>query len=235
MRILVVVLGTSLLAGAATACNKSEPKQKTVASSLPVPPATSVQQPPPAPAVAPRDLDVAALERDLSCGKASRLQACRLLKEFAQAQRFTAKTPSGEGRWIGAAVSVEKGVETPKHLVLWAKTVPLSQVGPGDLPIKAGFDFIPDGLKLQSEKLMRALVRSADPPESNPAYQFAKAFTPPQPRVLANTAGPSVHLTSEQSVYLRFAPPRKVYLVNPAPSTAAAGDGVYAELWLGDW
>ncbi len=233
MRFIAASLIVSLTAF--TACNKSEPKKPTVASSLPVPEASNGPQPLAAPAVAPRDLDIAALERDLACGKASRLEACRILKEFSQSQRFTAKTPSGQGRWIGGAVTVEKGVETQRHLVLWAKTVPLSEVGPGDLPIKAGFDFIPDGLKLQSEKLMRALVRSADPPESNPAYQFAKAFVPPQPRVLANTAGPSVHLTSEQSVYLRFMQPRKVFLVNPAPSTAAAGDGVYAELWLGDW
>ena len=222
------------MASLAASCSKSEPKKLAVPSNV----ASSEVVLPPAPQpipAAPRDLDVAALERDLGCTKTSPLKACGILKEFAQAQRFTAKTPSGEGRWIGNAFSVEKKVETARHLVLWAKTVPLSQVGPGDLPVKAGFDFIPDGLKMQSEKLMRALVRSADPPESNPAYQFAKAFVPPPLRTLTNTAGPSVHLTSEQSVYLRFAPPRKVYLVNPAPSTAAAGDGVYAELWLGDW
>ena len=216
-------------------CSKSEPKQLAVASTGPIPEATALPPPPQPIPVAPKDLDVTALQQDLGCTKASPLKACAILKDFSQAQRFTARTPSGEGRWIGNAVSVEKGVETSRHLVLWAKTVPTSQVGPGDLPVKAGFDFIPDGLKMQSEKLMRALVRSADPPESNPAYQFAKAFVPPKQRVLANTAGPSVHLTSEESVYLRFAPPRKVYLVNPAPSTAAAGDGVYAELWLGDW
>jgi hypothetical protein len=215
------------------ACSKPEANKHTTASTAPE--TTSAPLPPSAPVVAPKDLDVEAIERDLACGKASRLVACRILKDFSQAQRFTAKTPSGEGRWIGAAVIVEKGQESPRHLVLWAKTVALSQVGPGDLPIKAGFEFIPEGLKLQSEKLMRALVRNADPPESNPAYQFAKAFVPPQPRVLANTEGASVHLTSEQSVYLRYGPPRKVYFVNPAPGTAAAGDGVYAELWLGDW
>ena len=218
-----------------TSCSKPGPKKLTTAPNPTVSQAASLAPPAQPIPAAPRDLDVAALEQDLGCTKASVLRACRILKDFSLAQRFTAKTPSGEGRWIGNAVSVEKGVETSRHLVLWAKTVPTSQVGPGDLPVKAGFDFIPDGLKLQSEKLMRALVRSADPPESNPAYQFAKAFVPSKQRVMANTAGASVHLTSEESVYLRFAPPRKVYLVNPAPSTAAAGDGVYAELWLGDW
>jgi hypothetical protein len=235
MRAIVACLLMTSTAASLASCSKEEPKKAAAASSIPIPEATALPPPPQPIPAAPRDLDVAALERDLGCTKTSQLKACAILKEFSQAQRFAAKTPSGQGRWIGKAFSVEKNVETARHLVLWAKTVPLSQVGPGDMPVKAGFDFIPDGLKLQSEKLMRALVRSADPPESNPAFQFAKAFVPPTPRTLANTAGPSVHLTSEQSVYLRFAPPRKVYLVNPAPSTAAAGDGVYAELWLGDW
>ncbi len=217
------------------ACSKTEPPKPAAVSESGKPvPAASNAAPAPMP-IAPRDIDVAALENDLRCAKASRSEACRILKEFSQAQRFAIKTPSGGGRWIGSAVTVENGVETHRHLVLWAKTVPLSQVGPGDLPIKAAYELIPEGLKLQSEKLMRALARRSDPPESNPAYQFAKAFEPSKTYVLANTAGPSVHLTAEQSVYLRSAPPRKVYLVNPAPSTAASGDGIYAELWLGDW
>lgn len=232
MRALVAQL---LIALAVASCNQPEQKKPTAASTTS---STRPAEPPSQPTalpVSPKDLDVAALEQDLGCAKSSSPKACRILKDFSQAQRFTAKTPSGEGRWIGSAVSVEKGVETSRHLVLWAKQVPTSQVGPGDLPVKAGFDFIPVGLKLQSEKLMRALVRNADPPESNPAYQFAKAFVPARQRVMTATAGASVCLISEASVYLRTAPPRKVYLINPAPSTAAAGDGVYAELWLGDW
>ncbi len=218
----------------AVGCSKPEAKQTEVTSK---PSASQAPASPPAAPLpaAPRDLDVQALEKDLGCDKSGHPKACRLLQDFAKAQRFTAKTPSGEGRWIGPAVTVAQGVETAHHLVLWCKTVPTSQVGPGDLPVKSGFELIPDGLKMQSEKLMRALNRAADPPESNPAYQFAHAFVPPIQRTLANTVGPSVHLTSEQSVYLRFAPPRKVYLVSPAGTNAAGGDGIYAELWLGDW
>ncbi len=190
---------------------------------------------PPTPAVAPKDLDVQALESDLGCDKSRHPQSCRILREFAHAQPFTARTPSGEGRWIGPAITVQDGTEATRHLVLWCKSVPTSQVGPGDLPVKAGYELIPAGLKLQSEKLMRALTRAADPPESNPAYQFAHGFVPKEPRTLAITAGPSVHITSEQPAYLRFSPPRRVYLVSPAGAAATSGDGVYAELWLGDW
>jgi hypothetical protein len=44
-----------------------------------------------------------------------------------------------------------------------------------------------------------------------------------------------VHLTSEESIYIR-AKARGVFLVNPSNSrTAGSGDGMYAELWLADW
>jgi len=224
-----VALGLLVL----VACSKPQPMQQ-AATEASVDASHTPAAVAPLPA-APRDLDVQALQRDLGCAKSGHPGACRVLKEFASAQRFTARTPSGEGRWIGPAVVVERGTESTRHVVLWCKSVPTSQVGPGDLAVKAGFELIPLGLKLQSEKLVRALTRAADPPESNPAYQYAHGYQPKEPRTLATTAGPSVHVTAERSTYLRFAPPRKVYLVSPAGSDAASGDGIYAELWLGDW
>lgn len=217
-------------------CSKPEPHETRVAPGSTAVPVASTSSAATIPIpVAPKDLELQPLQRDLGCEKAGHPKACRILKDFAQAQRFTARTPSGEGRWIGPAVVVERGIETVHYLVLWCKTVPTSQVSPGDLPVKCGFELLADGLKLQSEKLMRALNRAADPPESNPAYQVAHGFVAKEPRTLANTAGPSVHMTAERSVFLRFAPLRKVYLVSPAGTDAATGDGIYAELWLGDW
>lgn len=220
----------------AASCSKSEPQKPSIAQGSAVASVVSLPSAAPLPSpLAPKDLELQALQRDLGCEKAGHPKACRILKDFAQAQRFTARTPSGEGRWIGPAVVVEQGNETVHHLVLWCKAVPTSQVSPGDLPVKGGFELLPDGLKLQSEKLMRALTRAADPPESNPAFQVAHGFVAKEPRTLTNTAGPSVHITAERSVYLRFAAPRKVYLVSPTGTNAASGDGIYAELWLGDW
>lgn len=224
-----------LIVATTLACDNKESRHTGVASSQPTAAETALPAAAAVVPAAPRDLELAALQRDLGCDKSGHPKACRLLKNFAQAQRFTAHTPSGAGRWIGAAVTVEQGVESAHHLVLWCQNVPLSQVGPGDLPVKSAFDVIPDGLKLQSEKLMRALTRAADPPESNPAYQFAHAYLPKTPGTLVNTAGPSVYLASERPAYLRFAPPRKVYLVSLAGTNAMSGDGTYAELWLGDW
>jgi hypothetical protein len=208
------------------ACDKTQDK-KSVSTA-----AASATAEPPAPA----DLDVTALERDLRCSKTGPKQVCRILKEFAAAQRYTAKTPSGEGRWVGQAFTVEKGVEKEREIILWAKTVPTSQVGPGDLPIKVGFDFFPDDLKSHAEKLVRALTHGEPPSPKNQAFPYVQSFVPSKQRVIVNTAGQSVHVTAEESIYIRAKPPRSVYIVNPANTAgAAAGDGLYAELWLAVW
>lgn len=221
---------------AISGCDRSDSNKKSPAST-----ATSSQAEPmpsvaPIAPPAPQDMDVAALERDLNCAKTGPKQACRILKDFSQAQRYTAHTPSGEGRWVGHAFVVAKGVETERELVLWAKVVPTSQVGPGDLAIKVGFDFFPDDLKSHAEKLVRTISRGDQPSPKNQAFPFVKAFMPAKQRVIVNTAGQSVHVTAEESIYLRAKAPRSVYIVNPSTSREAApGDGMYAELWLADW
>jgi hypothetical protein len=217
-------------------CDKSNPnKRDSTAAPSSATAAPSVAEPTPAPP-APADINATALSDDLKCAKTGPKQACRVIKEFAQAQRFTAQTPSGEGRWVGQAFVVEKGVESTKEIILWAKRVPTSQVGPGDLPIKLGYDFFPGELKSHAEKLVRALSHGEPPSPRNQAFPFAKSLVPTVQRVIVNTNGQSVHVTSEESIYIRAKAPRNVYLVNPSNARGAGtGDGMYAELWLSDW
>jgi len=220
---------------AVVGCDKSQEKK---AASTAVPSAAPEAPPSVAPVAppAPTDMDTTALERDLNCKKTGPKQACRILKEFAAAQRFTGHTPSGEGRWVGQSYTVEKGAEKGRELVLWAKSVPTSQVGPGDLPMKVGMDFFPDDLRSHAEKLERALSRDDPPNPKNQAFPFVQAFVPAKQRVIVNTAGQSVHVTSEESIYLRAKAPRTVYIVSPSTSRdASPGDGMYAELWLAVW
>ncbi len=219
-----------------SACDKPDAKKKSLAASsatadvAPLPSVAPVAPP------APADMDIAALERDLNCAKSHNKQACRILKDFSQGQRFTGHTPSGEGRWVGSAVIVENGVESERPVVLWAKQVPTSQVGPGDLAVKVGFDFFPDELNPHAEKLVRTLPRGDQPSPKNQAFPFAKTFVPAKQRVIVNTVGQSVHVTSEDSIYIRVKPPRSVLLINTSSSRSAApGDGMYVELWLAVW
>ena len=103
------LLAAGLVVSALSACDKTEQKKGAVASiASETPRAAEAAPAPPAPA----DIDVNALSNDLKCSKTGPKQACRVIKEFAQAQRFTAQTPSGEGRWVGQVFTVEKGVET---------------------------------------------------------------------------------------------------------------------------
>ena len=230
------LLAAGLVVAAFSACDKTEQKKgdnKPAASvAAEMPRAAEAAPAPPAPA----DIDVNALSNDLKCSKTGPKQACRVIKEFALAQRFTAQTPSGEGRWVGQVFTVEKGVETERPIILWAKRVPTSQVGPGDLPVKVGYDFFPDELKGHAEKMVRALTHGDPPSPKNQAFPFAKSLVPTQQRVIVNTNGQSVHVTSEESIFIRAKALRNVYLVNPSQSRGAnTGDGMYAELWLADW
>jgi hypothetical protein len=230
------LLVAGLVVAALSACDKTEQKKsenKPVASvASDTPRAAQAVPAPPAPA----DIDVNALSNDLKCGKTGPKQACRVIKEFAQAQRFTGQTPSGEGRWVGQVFTVEKGVETERPIILWAKRVPTSQVGPGDLPIKVGHEFFPGELESHAEKLVRALMHGDAPSPRNQAFPFAKSLVPTQQRVIVNTNGQSVHVTSEESIFIRAKALRNVYLVNPSTARGAnSGDGMYAELWLADW
>ena len=227
-------ISVSLLAflGCDKTGNKNESSVPSAVSKQmePLPSAAPVAPP------APPDMDVDGLQKDLNCTKTGPKQACRIVKEFSLAQRYTAHTPSGEGRWIGHAFIVAKGVESERELILWAKVVPTSQVGLGDLPIKVGFDFFPDELKSHAEKLVRTLGRGDPPSPMNQAFPYAKAYVPAKQRVIVNTSGQSVHVTAEESIYIRAKPPHSVFIVNPSVSREAApGDGMYAELWLADW
>ena len=105
----VAIVCSTLLLGPC-GCDKSESKKpRLAATSAAVEPLPSVA---PIAPPAPQDIDAAGLEKEMNCAKTGPKQACRILKEFASAQRYTARTPSGEGRWIGHSFTVEKGVES---------------------------------------------------------------------------------------------------------------------------
>jgi hypothetical protein len=102
--------------------------------------------------------------------------------------------------------------------------------------VKVGYDFFPEDLKSHAEKLVRALSHGEPPSPKNQAFPFAKSLVPTTQRVIVNTNGQSVHVTSEESIYIRAKAPRSVYLANPSNARgASSGDGMYAELWLADW
>ncbi len=188
-----------------------------------------------APRPAPADIVLDPLLKDLKCDKKSKADSCRVLNEFAEATRWIVQTPAGEGRWIGQAFVRDKGVEKKQLLMLWAKTMPTSQVALGDLPVRVGTSTLADDLVEHGFKMVAAISRGDQPSKRNQARPEVESFVPATHRGAVNTAGASVRLISEETVYLRQVG-RKVLMVMPSQAQSAApGDGTYAEFWRATW
>jgi hypothetical protein len=185
---------------------------------------------------APPDLDVEALRQRLGCSAGKAKHACSILAEFAQAGRWSGETPSGEGRWLGDAYTLAKESEKREIVILVAKRAGTSQIGPSDLPIRVTLGSLPGSTWRDAAKLIRALASSSNVSKSNPAVKYVRDFSSPTDRGAVASAGTSVRLIAEESVYLRQGSGRKVLMVRLANGpSAASGDGTYAELWSTTW
>jgi hypothetical protein len=225
------------LLAALGACSKPRSDSRPVASA-----AVSASEPAaiasaPTPAVAhaaPPDLDVAALEKKLGCSGKKGHQACRLLADFARAERWPADPPSGHGRWVGNAIKIEKGAEKRVLLIFYAERVPTAQVAAGDLPVKIGTGSMPDELETHGTKLVNILSRGDVPTKKNHAAPFVDDFVPRESQGAINTTGRSVRLITD-NVFIRQGNRKLYYVETKTGGSDEPGDGVYAELWLASW
>jgi hypothetical protein len=186
----------------------------------------------------PPDLDVRALERQLNCPNGRHYQACRILREFGHATRGIGQAPSGQGRFMGTAYRVERGVEKRDLVVLAASNAPASTIGPTDIPLRVAMGLLPKDKHRDGSKLARLLAQGSMPASSNKALAFAKAWTSENGRIAMATDGPSVRLIAEEATYIRQVGQRALVIkMKPAlPGVASVpGDGTYAELWAVTW
>jgi hypothetical protein len=199
------------------------------ASAAPVPEAA----PPPLPP----DIDVRALERQLSCPR-RHARACRILREFAQASKGIGQAPSGQGRFMGTAYRVDRGVEKAELVLLAASNAPANMVGPTDIPLKVAMGSLPKDKHRDGIKLARALAHGSVPSSSNKALAFAKTWSSENGRIAMATEGPSVRLIAEEATYVRQAG-QKALVIKMKPALPGVvvppGDGTYAELWAVTW
>jgi hypothetical protein len=226
-------------------CNKAPSTRPAPASSsdaeapTPAPQATV-----PAPAgPAPQDLDIAALSSKLGCGRAPKSKdACRVLKEFGEARRWTWPAESPEGRWAGNAFIVgkdEKGKadkdKSKRVMVLYGKVIPTMQAGVGMLPLKFGAGMLSDALGPARWKLVDGISRMSRVPRKNAALVAAMAFTAETQRSVQATEGASILWVADDKAYFRQQG-RKILVVElSADPTAQHGEGTYAELWPVYW
>lgn len=196
------------------------------------------EPPPPAPRAAPRDLELASLEADLGCkGGRGGKKACRILAEFAAAERWEGKLQSGMKRLMGKAYVVEKGTEREELSLVLAKTVPLAKVGPGELPLLLGTAPVPDEQRSPAEKLYKRLARGDTPRRADQVLPYVETFEPAEEILGAvSTEGKSLLFAGETEVHVRQQGIKKLLLVRlDIRPSARKGDGVYSEVWSVIW
>jgi hypothetical protein len=220
------------------ACDKGGTGDKGGKENAPSGPSAAAAAPPPTstaaplPALAPADIDVAALRKKLGCTDARRA-LCRVLGEFADAGRFAPRIPSGEGRFIGTAYTLEKGAEKSELLLLSAIQAPTSTVPAGELALRIGMGPVPDDKRDHGVKLASALARGDTVPRTNQTAPYVKTWKPADARGTMQTSGNSVRLVTEESFLRQTSTKTLLVRVRMAPS--GTEDVTAAELWAVTW
>ena len=190
--------------------------------------------PAPLPASAPTDLDVAALKKKLACVGDTRRQACRILNEFGEASRFAPQIPSGEGRWIGTAHTIEKGVEKSELMIVSASQVPTSTVAPGELALKVGIGPLPDDKRDHGIKLVNALSHGDTVSKNNQAAPYVKSWKPGDAQATMTTSDVSIRRVADET-YLRQTSVKMLLVRLKAQAAGSAAEATLAELWPAAW
>ncbi|MBI4956604.1 MAG: hypothetical protein HY908_31595 [Myxococcales bacterium] len=193
------------------------------------PPTT--EQPVPA---APEALDVAKLEQALKCGGKS--DVCALLARFKACKDWNPVTPGGDGRWLGRAYVVRQGAVTNDFAALRARTVPQSDVGPGQLPTRIGILAMPEGpTRTQAQKAIDAFLRADVPGSSNDAVRWVKEQGDWPEAYAMRAKNAQVFVAVDNGAFVCEGDGRRLYLARLAASRDGSADGLYAELWPVSW
>jgi len=108
-----------------------------------------------------------ALQRQLHCPDRRHGRACRILREFEQASHGMAQAPSGQGRFMGTAYRVEKGVEKSELVVLVAFERSGEQRGPNGHPAAHRDGFFAEGQGSGRRQASPIASHGAMPAQSN--------------------------------------------------------------------
>jgi hypothetical protein len=219
------------------ACSKPAPGGERQGSSIPL--ASALIDPPKAgapspPAAAPSDVDVGALKKKFACAGDTRRHSCRILNEFEDASRFSPQIPSGEGRWIGTAYTLEKGAEKSEIMIVSVSQMPTSTVPLGELALKVGIGPLPDNMRDHGMKLVNALSHGDTVSKLNQAAPYVKAWKPGDAQGTMATSGVSVRRVADET-YLRQASTKVLLVRLKAQGAGTASEATFAELWATSW
>jgi hypothetical protein len=186
----------------------------------------------------PENLDVAELQKALKCGGADKTGPCSVLAAFAApCAPWSAAVPSGDGRWMGRGYLVQGGKASDQVTLLRARRVPLTEVGPGQLPVKIAVAEIPkdDPSVEQAQKAIRAFERADVPAKNNAGVEYVKGRTDWVEAFATKTTGGQVYALAQGGTFVCQGPKQQLLLVQRAGSRTDKADGIYAELWAATW
>jgi hypothetical protein len=227
------------IAALSTACSdKAVPGAKAsasaTASAAPAPTA------PAAPRALPDDLPLEPLREALACAKVEPDKAkglCRVLALAGTCKPWSGLAQSGEGRYLGRAYTVAGPKREERLVIVRTRTVPLVDVGPGELNAKIAIALVPkDDAQLgNAERAIKAYERFDVPPKANPAVAWVKAYDGFEDLPAMRTTSGKVLVLDDAHAMLCEGDNQRLFLVHPAGPTGKKGDGVYAELWPVSW
>jgi hypothetical protein len=200
--------------------------------------AASVSAAPAVAAAVPDNLDVAELQKALKCAGADKTGPCSVLATIAApCTAWSASVPSGDGRWMGRGYLVQQGKATEQITLLRARRVPLTEVGPGQLPVKIAVAELPkdDAAADPAAKAIRAFERSDVPGKGNAGVEYVKQRTDWSEAFATKTTGGQVYALAHGGTFVCQGPKQQLLVVQRAGSRTDKGDGLYAELWGTTW
>jgi hypothetical protein len=200
-------------------------------SAAPKPSASAKALPPPA------ALDVAKLKASLKCGKGGH-GPCEVLQEFEDCRAFDPVTQSGDGRWLGQGSIVKKGAFVDELTLLRSRRVPLSEVGPGQLPAKIASGVIPNDRvaeRRHAEAAIRAMRRGDVAKQTNAAMDYIKQRDDWQEAFSMKAADNQVYVAAAGGGYLCAKDKQRLLFVSLSGDREHPADGVYAEMWPVTW
>lgn len=185
----------------------------------------------------PDDLDLAPIEKALGCGGKSATGPCRIVVGAKSCKPWSGLSPSGDGRWFGKSYALAAGKTTESYVVLRSRTVPSSEVGPGQVPARIAIDSIAaeGAMATAAERTLHAYEHHDVPTKGNPFPPLVKEKSDFSENPAMPTVKKQVVVLSTEQTFICEGEAQQLFAITPSASGAAKGDGHYAEVWPTSW
>ncbi|MBW2457141.1 MAG: hypothetical protein JRI68_21685 [Deltaproteobacteria bacterium] len=185
----------------------------------------------------PKALAVESLKKALKCGAKSP-GPCEVLAEFENCTPWNPTGGSGDGRWMGFGYVVKQGKFVDQLTVLRNRRVPLTEVGPGQLPVMIAIGSIPEdqsAVARHAPKAIRALSRGDVPKETSAAVAYLKKRTDWSENYAMKAEGDQIYVNLGAGAHLCGINNQRLVMMARTGGSENATDGIYAALYPVSW